>query len=121
MKTDPQHLLAAHVPFYRRRWFWAVVLFLITILPYIYVTLQYYESSYLVLFLVMVNMSIPLSIFDYFLQYEYAAFMATIITYSTLLYFALFRNKINFYALLVLMSLMSLSTIMLLNMIRSLS
>jgi hypothetical protein len=25
MKTGPQHLLAAHVPFYRRRWFWILM------------------------------------------------------------------------------------------------
>jgi hypothetical protein len=28
MKTDPQHMLPAHLPFYRRRWFWAVVFFI---------------------------------------------------------------------------------------------
>ena len=25
MKTDPQHLLPAHLPFYRRRLFWGVI------------------------------------------------------------------------------------------------
>ena len=35
MTTDPQHLLSAPIPFYRRRWFWGVVIFSQTILSLI--------------------------------------------------------------------------------------
>ena len=109
MKINEQHLLPAHVPFYKRKWFWGVVLFLITILPYIYILYQYSEHTQLQLILSMVNIFIPIIFFGKIFQFGYFAYIATVSLYIILLYFSLFRKTINFYALGILITLMLIS------------
>ena len=97
MKIDQQHMLPAHIPFYKRRLFWGVVLLGVFILPYTYVIYQYLGHPQLTLFLSMLHVFIPLSLFNYLLPFEYIAYTTTLILYVVLIYFSLFREKINFY------------------------
>jgi hypothetical protein len=115
MKTDPQHLLPAHVQFYRRKLFWGVMLFLIFTLPYIYIIYQYSEHTQLQLILSMVNIFIPLIIFGQLFQFGYSAYIATFVLYIILLYFSLFRKKINFFVLGILFILMAGSLLAIIN------
>jgi multidrug transporter EmrE-like cation transporter len=107
MRIDPQHLLPAHVPFYKRKLFWAVVLFLVFITVPAYIKLIYNFDGYEIfltanIFFLMLLLTSPL-------QTPYAIYGSILIIYSTLIYLIFFQKKVNFYALGILITLILLS------------
>jgi hypothetical protein len=101
MKTDPQHLLPAHLPFYRRRWFWGAIVAIVFSLNNIYVVLRYGLSLKTVLF---ANIIFPTLLFSEITSSEIIGISSSLILYTTLLYFSFFRKKVNFYAIAILIT-----------------
>ena len=67
----------------------------------------------------MVNVFIPLSILNYLFPFGYIAYSTTLILYIVLLYFSLFREKINVYTLGILSILLMWSMFATINFIKN--
>jgi hypothetical protein len=108
----PEHLLAAHLPFYRRRWFWAVVLLGIIFFSHLYIALKYTTDLDILL---ATNTSVfALTLGQIVGSWLYGIFSA-IFLYVFLIYFSFFRKEINFYTLTMLVVSMIWSFVTLLN------
>jgi hypothetical protein len=107
METDPQHLLPAHVPFYQRKLFWAIILFLIFIGAPVYIKIAYHFTGYEIF--LTTNIFFLMLVLTSSLKTVYAIYGTIFIIYSILIYLTFFRKKINFFALVILISLMLLS------------
>jgi len=114
MKTNSQKLLPEHIPFYRRRIFWGVVLFLIALYIHVY-TYIYFGTEYILYSAVF----LPMILFDQLVQFGVFSYTATIVLYMILIYFSLFKSKINFYALGILSILMIGSLLTMVNFIEN--
>ncbi len=114
METNAQKLLPEHIPFDRKRIFWGVVLFLTALYIHIY-TYAYLGVEYILYSTVF----LPMILFDQLIQFGEGSYTATIILYTTLIYFSLFRSKINFYVLGILIILILVSFYSMLNFINS--
>ena len=112
MKIDEQHLLPEHLAFYRRRWFWGVVLFLIFVINNIYIIFEYGFSLETSIF---PNIIFPVLVIGGLASSETIGIASSLVLYSALLYFSLFRKTINYYTLAALIILAILSVISLSN------
>jgi len=103
MKIDPQHMLPAHIPFYKRRLFWGVVLFLIVSISHIYIAMKYTTDPKI---LWTTNISLMAFMSSAVMNSGTFGVLSTLVAYTYLLYFALCRKEINFYTLTILVILL---------------
>ena len=103
MKTDPQHLLPEHVPFYKKKRFWYIVLLGITVIGPIYVSILHTTNLELVL---TANISLPTFTLGAIFNSGSLGLSMSLVMYLVLLFFSLFRKRINFYTLGILIILM---------------
>jgi len=112
MKIDPQHLLPSHLPFYRRKWFWAIILSTLIVCSHLYIALKYTADFDIIL-------ASNTSIFALMLGQLIGSWMYGIFSgislYILLTYFSFFRKNINFYTLTILIIFIILSFVTLLN------
>jgi len=104
MKIDEQHLLPAHLVFYKKKWFWFLVLLGIYITTSTYMLISYSFLGYAVF--LTTDTFLPYFIFSTIVQSGYLGYGITITLYAILLYFIFFRKRINYYALSILIILM---------------
>ena len=102
MKRDEQNLLPAHLAFYKKKWFWAVVLFLIVLCTHVY-TYVYVGEEYIILS----SIFLPVMLIENFTLGKIPSDYITIFLYAILLYTTFFKKKINFYTLITLITLVT--------------
>ncbi len=112
MKIDPQHLLPAHVPFYKGRLFWGVVLLGVFVASDTYIIIQNGFSLETLLFPAIV---LPALIFGGITSSEIVGVFLSLVLYSVLLYFSFSKKEINLYSTITLIALIILSVISLSN------
>lgn len=111
MKTDSQNSSTIQLPFYQKKIFWAVVLFLIflsNILYTIFYTIPTFDFD--VETILLSNIMVPFMWFSGLVSSGNTGLFITLILYTTLLYFSFFRKQVNFLTLTILAALMVWST-----------
>jgi len=105
-------MLPAHIPFYKRRLFWGVVLLGVFIASDTYTMIQNGFSLDTILFPVIV---LPALIFGGITSSEIVGVILSLSLYSVLLYLSFSKKEINLYSTITLLALMILSVISLSN------
>jgi hypothetical protein len=100
MKTDPQHMLPAHLPFYKRRWFWIIILsvqFLVNVIIFhsLFNDPQTPYGYYKIILSLFGAVTFDASIKIFFTGLEnYTQFLTTV-TFSAVFLFLIYKTFVN--------------------------